>query len=148
MYKKMLIATDGSEPSDKAVQHGVELAKAVGATVILVTVTEIWSALDVARAAESGINDPIEQYEKIAEKSAQRTLDAAEAIVKSAGISCETLHVRDHAPAEGVVSAAKDKGCDLIVVGTHGRRGINRVILGSQATKVLAYSEVPVLVVR
>lgn len=148
MYKKMLIATDGSEPSSLAVQHGVELAKAVGAAVVLVTVTEIWSALDVARAAESGISDPIEQYEKIAEKSARRTLDAAEAIVKSAGVSCETLHVRDQAPAEGVVSAAKDKGCDLIVVGTHGRRGINRVILGSQATKVLAYSEVPVLVVR
>ena len=148
MYKKILIATDGSEPSQKAVEQGVALAKATGAAVILATVTEIWSALDVARSAESGITDPIEQYEKLADISARKTLDAAEAIAKAAGIASETLHLRDQAPADGIVAAAKDKGCDLIVMGTHGRRGINRIILGSQATKVLTYSEIPILVVR
>jgi nucleotide-binding universal stress UspA family protein len=148
MYKKILIATDGSEPSAHAVQHGVNLAKALGAEVLIVNVTEIWSALEVARAAESGISDPIEQYEKLADRAAEKTLADAAAVAKKAGVTSSTLHVRDQAAAEGVVTAAKDNGCDLIVTGTHGRRGVNRMILGSQAIKVLHHSEIPVLVVR
>lgn len=148
MYKKILIATDGSEPSTNAVQHGVGLAKISGADLLIVNVTELWSALEVARAAESGLRDPIEEYEKLAEKSAQKTLEAAAAIAKESGVACETLHVKDQAAAEGIVKAAEENGCDLIVTGTHGRRGLNRVILGSQATKVLTHSERPVLVVR
>jgi nucleotide-binding universal stress UspA family protein len=148
MYKKILIATDGSDPSAKAVKHGVGLAKAIGAKVVITNVTEIWSALEVARAAESGINDPIEQYEKLADRAAEKTLAAAAAIAKEAGVGTETLHVRDQAAAEGIVSAAKEQKCDLIVTGTHGRRGINRMVLGSQAIKVLQHSEIPVLVVR
>jgi nucleotide-binding universal stress UspA family protein len=148
MYKNVLIATDGSEHSNKAVHHGVELAKSIGATVIVVTVTEIWSALEIAGAAESGILDPTEKYEALAAKSAREKLDAAEAIAKSSGINCDSLHVRDRAPAEGILTTAKNKGCDLIVMGTHGRRGLSRLFLGSQATEVLTFSEVPVLVVR
>ena len=148
MYKKILIATDGSEPSAKAVAHGVGLAKATGAAVAFVNVTEIWSALEVARAAESGISDPVEQYEKLADQAAEKTLAAAAKVAKDAGVTAETLHVRDQAAAEGIVAAAKDNKCDLIVTGTHGRRGINRMILGSQAIKVLHHSEIPVLVVR
>lgn len=148
MYKKILIATDGSEPSAQAVQHGVNLAKALGAEVLMVNVTEIWSALEVARAAESGISDPIEQYEKLADRAAEKTLADASAVAKKAGVTCSTLHVRDQAAAEGVVTAARDNRCDLIVTGTHGRRGVNRIILGSQAIKVLHHSEIPVLVVR
>jgi len=148
MYKKILIATDGSDPSAKAVKHGVGLAKAIGAKVVITNVTEIWSALEVARAAEAGINDPIEQYEKLADRAAEKTLAAAAAIAKEAGVDTETLHVRDQAAAEGIVSAAKEQKCDLIVTGTHGRRGLNRMVLGSQATKVLHHSDIPVLVVR
>jgi nucleotide-binding universal stress UspA family protein len=148
MYKKIMIATDGSEPSAKAVEHGVGLAKATGAKVVVVNVTEIWSALEVARAAESGISDPVEQYEKLADRAAEKTLAAAAAVAKKGGVDAETLHVRDQAAAEGIVTAAKDNNCDLIVTGTHGRRGINRMILGSQAIKVLHHSEIPVLVVR
>jgi len=148
MYKKILIATDGSEPSAKAVAHGVGLAKATGAAVAFVNVTEIWSALEVARAAEAGISDPVEQYEKLADQAAAKTLAAAAKVAKDAGVTAETLHVRDQAAAEGIVTAAKDNNCDLIVTGTHGRRGVNRMILGSQAIKVLHHSELPVLVVR
>jgi nucleotide-binding universal stress UspA family protein len=102
----------------------------------------------VATAAESGIANPIEQYEALADKSAERALSAAAAIAKTAGIAAETLHVRDSAAAEGVVATAKERGSDLIVAGTHGRRGLNRLFLGSQAQKILQLSEVPVLVVR
>lgn len=148
MYKKILIATDGSEPSAKAVTHGVALAKATGAAIAFVNVTELWSALEVARAAEAGIKDPIEQYEQLADQAAEKTLSAAAKVAKDAGIAAETLHVRDQAAAEGIVAAAKDNNCDLIVTGTHGRRGVNRMILGSQAIKVLHHAEIPVLVVR
>ena len=148
MYKKILVGTDGSEPSTNAVKHAAGLAKSTGAGLLIVNVTELWSALDVAHSTESGIRDPIEQYEKLADNAAEKTLNAASAIAKQAGVACETLHVRDHAAADGVVTAAKDNGCDLIVAGTHGRRGINRVILGSQAAKILHHSDVPVLVVR
>jgi nucleotide-binding universal stress UspA family protein len=148
MYKKILIATDGSAASAKAVEQGVALAKATGASVLLVTVTEMWSALDVATAAESGIANPVAEYEALADKSAQKALAAAAAIAKSAGVPAETLHVRDSVAAEGVAATAKKNGSDLIVAGTHGRRGLNRLFLGSQAQKILQLSEVPVLVVR
>jgi nucleotide-binding universal stress UspA family protein len=148
MYRKILIATDGSAPSSKAVKHGVDLAKATGAAVLFVTVTELWSALDIATAAESGVANPVEQYDALADESARKTLAAAAATAKSAGVASETLHVRDQAAADGVIATAKDKGCDLIVVGTHGRRGLNRLILGSQAQAILHHSQGPVLVVR
>ena len=148
MYKKIMVATDGSEPSTNAVKHAAGLAKSTGAALVIVNVTELWFALDVAHAVESGIRDPIEQYEKLADNAAEKTLNAAAAVAKQAGVACETLHVRDHAAVDGIITAAKDNGCDLIVTGTHGRRGINRMMLGSQAVKVLHHSEIPVLVVR
>ena len=64
------------------------------------------------------------------------------------GVSCETLHVKDRRPAEGIIETAKAKDCDLIVMGSHGRRGISRLVLGSQASEVVSHSTVPVLVCR
>jgi nucleotide-binding universal stress UspA family protein len=148
MYKKIMVATDGSEPSTNAVKHAAGLAKLTGAGLVIVNVTESWSVLEAAQASESGIRDPVEQYEKLADNAAEKTLNAAEAVAKQAGVACETLHVRDQAAADGIVTACKDNRCDLIVIGTHGRRGIDRMLFGSQAIKVLHHSEIPVLVVR
>jgi nucleotide-binding universal stress UspA family protein len=148
MYRRILVATDGSESANKAVSHAAALAKATGAALTIVNVTQFWSALDIAHAADAGVPDPVGEYEAMAAKSARSVLDSAIAIAKAAGTTAETLHVRDRAPAEGIVATAKDKGCDLIVTGTHGRRGLSRLLLGSQAAGVLASSDVPVLVVR
>ena len=148
MYRRILVATDGSESANKAVGHAAALAKTTGAALTIVNVTQFWSALDIAHAADAGVPDPVGEYEAMAAKSALRVLDSAIAIAKAAGMTAETLHVRDRAPAEGIVATAKDKGCDLIVTGTHGRRGLSRLLLGSQAAGVLASSDVPVLVVR
>ena len=82
MYKKIMVATDGSEPSTNAVKHAAGLAKLTGAGLVIVNVTESWSVLEAAQASESGIRDPVEQYEKLADNAAKKTLNAAEAVAK------------------------------------------------------------------
>lgn len=148
MYRNILIATDGSDLASKAVDHGVMLAKGMGASVVFVTVTENWSAIAMGAESTQGMSNPIESYEAMAAKRAQNILAAAKNTAEDAGIECETLHVPDRAPAEGIIETANEKGCDLIVMASHGRRGLNRFVLGSQTTEVLAYSKVPVLVLR
>ena len=148
MYKRILIATEGSEFGNKALTHGLALAKALNVPVVVVTVTEAWSAFDIAHMARLGNRNPIEQYEAMVTAAGTNILSHAAEVAKAQGVSCETVHVRDHHPAEGIIAAAKDKGCDLIVMASHGRRGVDRVLLGSQANAVLTHSKVPALIVR
>jgi nucleotide-binding universal stress UspA family protein len=148
MYQHILIATDGSKTSAKAVAHGVKLAKTVGARVTMVTVTELWSALAMGAGIEAGLANPVAEYEQAVADSARKTLDEAAAVAGKEGVACTTQHVPDRRPSEGIVEAAREKKCDLIVMGSHGRRGFNRLLLGSQASEVLTLSTVPVLVVR
>jgi nucleotide-binding universal stress UspA family protein len=148
MYEKILIATDGSELANKAVAHGTKLAKAVDASVVIVTVTKTWSAFEMATNLEKGNPDPIKQFEASAEKSATEILTAAKVAAESAGVKFETVHVSNNAPAEGIMETAEKTGCDLIAIASHGRRGLDRMLLGSQTAEVLAFSKVPVLVIR
>jgi nucleotide-binding universal stress UspA family protein len=148
MYRHILAATDGSDSANKAVRHAAALAKATKARLTIVNVTQMWSSLDIAHAAEAGVRNPVGDYEAMAAASAERVLAAAKVLATADGTACETLHLKDRAPAEGIIAAARDKGCDLIVMGTHGRRGLGRLLLGSQAVEVLSTSNIPVLVVR
>jgi nucleotide-binding universal stress UspA family protein len=148
MYQHILIATDGSELARKAETQGLALAKELKAAVIVVTVTEAWSALEMAAEARKGALHPVEDYDKHSGAYAEKILAAVSAIAKEMGVACETMHVKDHHPADGIVEAAKAKGCDLIVMASHGRRGLQKVLLGSQANKVLAFSSIPVLICK
>jgi nucleotide-binding universal stress UspA family protein len=148
MYKRILIATEGSEFGGKALTHGLALAKALNAPVVVVTVTEAWSALELARMARLHNRNPVEQYEEMVTAAGNHILTHAADLAKSQGVSCETVHVRDSHPAEGIIATALHKGCDLIVMASHGRRGVNRLLLGSQANEVLTHSKVPALIVR
>ena len=148
MYKHILIATDGSELAGRAVAHGLALAKEVKAPVTLVTVTQPWSALDLAHETRLRHPDPIRQFEDMATASAKVVLDAAAQKAKSAGVACELVHVPDQHPAEGIIATAEKNGCDLIVMASHGRRAVGRLLLGSQVSEVLAHSKVPALIVR
>jgi nucleotide-binding universal stress UspA family protein len=148
MYKHILIATDGSELAGRALAHGLALAKELKAAVTLVTVTQPWAAMDMAHDVRQGHPDPIHQFENIAATSAKVILDAAAQKAKIAGITCELVHVPDQHPAEGIIATAENKGCDLIVMASHGRRAVGRLLLGSQANEVLAHSKVPALIVR
>ena len=93
MYKHILIATDGSELAGRALTHGLALAKEVKAPVTLVTVTQPWSAFDMAHKAREGNRDPMRQFEEIATASAKSILDAAGQKAKKAGVACELVHV-------------------------------------------------------
>jgi nucleotide-binding universal stress UspA family protein len=148
MYQRILIATDGSELAGKAVNHGLALAKRLNVPVTAVTVTELWSALEIGRMARQGHHNAVAEFEDMAATSAKNILDKVKETAKSEGVACEVIHVPDQHPAEGIIAIAKDKGCDLIVMASHGRRGLNRILLGSQANEVLTHSKVPALIVR
>jgi len=145
MYKHILIATDGSELAHKAVVQGFALAKALGAKVTVVTVTEPWTAVV---PGEMGMAFPVDEYEKGASENAANILVAVKTEADTAGVAADTVHMADQYPADGIIATAKEKGCDLIVMASHGRRGLSRLLIGSQANQVVIHSDVPVLVVR
>ena len=144
MYKHILIATDGSELAGKAVSTGLALAKQLKSKVTAVTATEPWTAM---LTGEAGFAFPVEEYEKGAAESAARILSEVTTAAKAQDVACETVRVNDFA-AEGIIETAKARGCDLIVMASHGRRGISALLLGSETSKVLTHSTIPVLVYR
>jgi nucleotide-binding universal stress UspA family protein len=145
MVKHILIATDGSDLAQTAVDRGLELAKALGTKVTAVTVTPPWAAV---APAEVAVTLPVEEYMRAAKENATAVLAAVASSAKRAGVECAIRHEADRFPAEGILSAAEATGSDLIVMSSHGRRGLERLLLGSQAQEVLTHSTVPVLIVR
>lgn len=145
MYKHILIATDGSELAEKAVAQGLAIAKALGTKVTAINVSEPWVAV---APGEVAMAFPIKDYDESVVANANRILSAVEAEATSLGVECSTLHVKDQFPAEGIIETADKLGCDLIVMSSHGRRGLMRFLLGSQANKVLTHSTTPVLICR
>jgi nucleotide-binding universal stress UspA family protein len=148
MFKHILIATDGSELARKASDAGLELARSLGARVTAVKVTEPLDPLVVAAAMERGVSNVEAVYAERAAAEAEQTLKALSTAAQARGVVCDTVHVTDKTPAEGIVDTAKQRGCDLIVMASHGRRGLSRLLLGSQANKVVTLSPVPVLIHR
>jgi nucleotide-binding universal stress UspA family protein len=149
MYKHLLIATDGSELADKGAAHGLTLAKGLGASVTFVTVSEqfpifAWGGAMAGYAA----GDELASYQEEARKYAREVLDKSKASADAAGVSAEVVHVEDKRPAEAILELSQALGCDLIVMASHGRRGLGKLLLGSQTAEVLSYTEIPVLVVR
>jgi len=145
VYKHILIATDGSELAGKAVAAGFALARELDAQVTVVTVTEPWTAFV---GGDATFAFPIEEYEKSADASATRILAGVNELARKAGITCTTVHGKDQYPSEGILQTASKNACDVIVMASHGRRGLGRLLLGSVAAKVLTHSTVPVLICR
>jgi nucleotide-binding universal stress UspA family protein len=144
MYRHILIPTDGSELAEHAVTHGLSLAKFLGAKVTVIIVEEQPGAL-------FAFSDPavgaafVELTEQI-KKHAASVLDRAANAAKQAGVSCETIQVQDVPPYEAIIATATDRGCDLIVMASHGRSGLSAVVLGSVTNKVLTHAKTHVLV--
>ena len=150
MYANILLSTDGSDVARKGLKHGIALAKALNAKVTVITVTEpMW--VDYGGGHDSGwipSQEEIEHFEAACRARADRVLDEARAVAEQVGISAALLRVPDAHPATAIIEAAKSRGCDLVVMASHGRRGLSKLFLGSQTSEVLADGSVPVFVVR
>ena len=149
MYANILLSTDGSDVARKGVKHGIALAKAVNAKAIVITVTEPLEVDYGGGHAGGWIPSPEEfdRFDAACKESAGKVLDEVRAMAEQVGIPAEVLHLSNAHPATAIIETAKSRGCDLIVMASHGRRGLRKLLLGSQTSKVLADGSVPVLVV-
>ncbi len=148
MYRHILIATDGSELAGKGVEHGLALASKLQARATVLTVSEpINTGFDDA-LGWSAVGMSMPEFQTAREEAARKVLAAASAQATGIGMDAATLHVADRYAAEAIVEAAEREGCDLIVMASHGRRALGRLLLGSQTSEVLARCGVPVLVIR
>jgi len=148
MFKKILIPTDGSPLAAQAANKCVCLARQIGAEVVALYVTQPFAAtvgFD-GMAAAYAITD--EDYEKTAAEQAQKYLKAVLDRASTAGVTATSQTVSSFNVADGIVQAATDNGCDLIFIGSHGRTGLSRLLLGSVTVKVLGLARVAVLVYR
>jgi len=145
MYQHILIATDGSDLSAKAVDAGLQLAAALRARVTALTVSEPFHTLSLA-PSQAAYTEA--EYQQHAEETAQRILGEVKAKAEKSGVACETLRVVHEHPWEAIIETARTRGCDLITMASHGRRGVSAVLLGSETAKVLTHSKIPVLVHR
>ena len=148
MYKRILIATDGSELSEKGLAKGLELAQGLDAEVDIVTVSEPWAVgmYDAMGWSVGYMNSP--EYKADREENAQKILQPALAMAQAQQVRANGVHVLDRYAADGVIDVAEERASELIVMTSHGRRGVTRVLLGSQTAEVLARSSIPVLVIR
>lgn len=150
MYKHILISTDGSEVAQKGLDHGLSLAKEIGAKVSVITVTESFPVYASAGAGVGAGWVPVEMadYNTVQDEFTNGVFARAKQAAEQHGVAIETIHIRNAQPAEAILETAKTQGCDLIVMASHGRRGLGRLLLGSQTSEVVTRSPVPVLVVR
>jgi nucleotide-binding universal stress UspA family protein len=150
MYANILLSTDGSEVASKGVKQGIALAKALNAKVTIVTVTEPSFPVDGSGHAGEWVpsQEEFDRFDAACKERAGKVLDDAKAMAEQIGITAELLHVPNAHPATAIIETAKSRGCDLIVMASHGRRGLKKLLLGSQTSEVLVEGSVPVLVVH
>ena len=144
MYKHILIATDGSELAGKAVTAGLALAKVLNAKVTAIAAGEPFTGMVVGLPA---LRFPVDEYQRAVAEDARRILAEVSEAARKSGVLCETTQVNDF-PAEAVVETARTRGCDLIVMGSHGRKGLDRFLLGSVSEAVVRHVPCSVEIVR
>lgn len=144
MYKRILVPTDGSDISEKAIATAVQLAKTLGSEVCTLSVKDPYPY-----SAMSEIQPTLPQeFFDAQERMASRHIDRVKEVCQAAGVACTGITVESPSPFEAIIDQAKAQDCDLIVMASHGRRGVQALLLGSETQKVLTHSTVPVLVVR
>ncbi|MBE9153694.1 universal stress protein [Cyanobium sp. LEGE 06113] len=146
-FQHLLVATDGSELSQRALLQALALAKALGARLRILTV-EGTLPVSLVGAGELVDTGAIEALMKAAQLQSQQILDAAAATAEQAGVSAEVVKRISAQPSMAILEEARSQACDLIVMASHGRRGLQGLLLGSETQRVLTQSSCPVLVVR
>ena len=144
MYTRILVPTDGSDITDKALQSAIALARLTGASLFALAVKEPFPYSAISEMQPVPPQAFYDAQERIAAGRVKTAVDAATA----AGIAVQAHTVEALHPWEAIIDHAKAQGCDLIVMASHGRRGVSALLLGSETQKVLTHSTLPVLVVR
>ncbi|PVA09525.1 universal stress protein UspA [Pelagivirga sediminicola] len=139
MYKHILISTDGSELAMKGVEHGLALGKENASKITVITVSQPYPLQSAAT---------LDSWSAAQKRHAEDALLAVKGAAEKLGVEIATRQAVNDSAAEGIVDTARDLGCDLIVMASHGRRGVSRLLLGSQTSEVVSHSPIPVLVVR
>ena len=141
----ILIPTDGTDLSRKAVLYGVQLAEESKASVTALTITEPYRVASMDAVLVSVGED---EYEEESNRIAEQALEAVKSAAQAAGVPCDTVREVHDQPYRAIIDTAHAKNCDLIVMASHGRRGVSALLLGSETVKVLTHSTIPILVYR
>lgn len=145
MYTHLLLATDGSTLSDHAIGQGLGLAGSIGARATILTVIEPFHSFNASSDLLEEVRDI---YEKSAREAAGKVLQAAAEKARSLAVAAETILATGDHPHQQIIETAAANGCDLIVMASHGRRGLGALLMGSVTRKVLTHTRLPVLVLR
>lgn len=149
MYKHILVPTDGSKLSGKAIKSAVALARRLGARLTGIHVSAPWMPPVYGEGVVYAMPElSPKRYKEAMDKAARRALSEVEIEAQTAGVECKTMSSTGSQPWEAIIRAAKAKKCDLVVMASHGRRGLAGLLLGSETAKVLTHSKIPVLVCR
>jgi nucleotide-binding universal stress UspA family protein len=145
IYERILLPTDGSEASERAILAGVDFARELGAEVVGFTATPNFHMIS---GDPEMIADTPAQHATVCKARAEHLLARVAEAARSAGVPCRLEHVVSDHPWEAIVDAARTHNCDLIVMASHGRRGLKGVLLGSETQRVLVHGNIPVMVHR
>ena len=149
MYKHILVPTDGSALSDKAVEAAIKLAKLAGARITAFHAVEPYPLQGAYAAEASGVAElQPEVFAERSEEYAKRVLDAVATAAAAENVQCATDYATSRSASQAIVDKAAKENCDLIVMASHGRRGLEGFLLGSETQKVLTHTSIPVLVYR
>lgn len=145
MFKKILVPTDGSLLSEKAGKAALEFAAAINASVVSLSVAQLYPFMMMP---EAGAMIDLSQYEDVQDQVAQQHVKKFAELALASGVACETITTRALHPYEEIIATAKAKQCDLIWMASHGRKGLDKLLLGSETQRALSHSDIPVLVYR
>lgn len=147
MYTRILVATDGSNLSKKAVTHAIQLAATCGAELVALKVVPRYPQAYFEGSVPLSVAD-VSRIEGQWTEAAKTALDSVQKTAKSKGVSAKGVTVKSDVVSDAIIATAKKQKADLIVMASHGRKGIKRLLLGSETQQVLTHSHVPVLVLR
>lgn len=143
MFNNILIATDGSELAAKAVQQGITLARETGARITALTVTMPFHTFSLEPMV---VEETPDQYKRQVQEHSAKVLSAIAQAASAVGVPCETVVLENEHPYQAIIDTATSRGCDLVMMASHRRHGLDGILHGSETLKVLTHSDIPVLV--
>ena len=148
MYKHILLPTDGAKLSAKAVRQAVQFAKSIGAKVTAIHVSPEYRTMMDEGFVLFAVATLKKRFEEETIKRSNLLLERIKSRAKAAGVDCDCVSVIGNLPYDAIIKQARKAKCDLIMMASHGRKGLSSLLLGSETSKVLTHSNIPVLVVR